>query len=225
MLKAMYQLEFVREGSKRGAKPPSYEPFFGFVIEANTKNKRSIKVYYPEQYNLPAETRIYELTTTADNLLDTAEKGSQVIVSKYSVPVGQVLKIDCCGLKDTAVCIRSHSKEVANGRMQYICKGGSISTETNEAEMFMNGDSRRLQEALYVLPIGDATTSDMYKCAAAKVKAQEIAMDAEFLDVIYQSSDFLTTIASARHFLSELAKPIEDSPLLQASTHIEKGMT
>eukprot|EP00953_Heterococcus_sp_UTEX-ZZ885_P025132 13678-Heterococcus_DN1.PRE.2 len=196
MLKAMCQLELVREDSKRGAKPPSYEPFFGFVVEPTTKNKRSIKVYYPEQYNLPAETRIYELTTTAENLLDTAEKGSQVLISKYSVPVGQVLKI--------AV---------------YICKGGSLNIETNEAEMFfMNGDSRRLQEALYVLPIGDATTSDLYKCAAAKVKAQEIAMDVEFLDVIYQSSDFLTTVASARHFLAELAKPIEDSPLLQAST-------
>jgi hypothetical protein len=114
-------------------------------------------VYYPEQYNLPAETRIHELTTTADYLLDTAEKGSQGIVSN-TVPVGQVLKIDCCGLKDTAVCIRSHSREVANGSMQYI--------ETNEAEMFMNGDSRRLQEALYVLPIGDAATSDLYNSPA-----------------------------------------------------------
>ena len=141
-----------------------------------------------------------------------------VIVQKYSVPVGQVLKIDCCGMKDTAVCIRSHLKDVANGSMQYICKGGTINIETNEAEMFMNGDSKRLQEALYVLPIGDTTAIDLYKCPAAKVKSQEIAMDAKFLGLINQSAAFLTTIGSARHFLAELAKPIEDSKLLQAST-------
>jgi hypothetical protein len=69
---------------------------------------------------------------------------------------------DCCGLKDTALCIGTHSPDTAAGELLLLYKSGQLVRESSEALMFVNGSSEkllagenlRLQEGLYMLPAG-----------------------------------------------------------------------
>jgi hypothetical protein len=69
---------------------------------------------------------------------------------------------DCCGLKDTALCIGTHSPDTAAGEVLLLYKSGQLVKESSEALMFVNGSSEkllageslRLQEGLYMLPAG-----------------------------------------------------------------------